>query len=75
MPKHQQKLTSTRFPSWCNVIDDNVVVLDGKLSYESYSTLAFTHRTMLLEGKLTLARFSSCCNDLTNNISLIVSCC
>ena len=29
------KLTPTRFPSQCNVFDDNVVVLDGILSYES----------------------------------------
>ena len=28
------KLTSTRFTSWCNVFDDNVAVLDGKLPYE-----------------------------------------
>ena len=28
-------LTPTRFPSWCNVFDDNVVVLDRKLTYES----------------------------------------
>ena len=29
------KLAPTRFPSWCNVFDDNVVVSDGKLTYES----------------------------------------
>ena len=34
------KLTLVRFSSWCNVFDDNVAVLDGKLN-----TLAFTHRT------------------------------
>ena len=37
------KLTSTRFPSWCNVFDDNVVVLDGKLTYESQQQLDFYH--------------------------------
>ena len=40
------KLTPARFPSWCKVFDDNVVVLDGKLPYESQHTLAFTHRAM-----------------------------
>ena len=29
------KLTQTRFASWCNVFDDSVDVLDGKLPYES----------------------------------------
>ena len=24
-----------RFPTWCNVLDDNVVVLHGKLLYEN----------------------------------------
>ena len=28
-------LTPTRFSSWCNVFDDNAVVLDEKLTYES----------------------------------------
>ena len=32
-------LTPARFPSWCNVFTDNVVVLDGKLPYECYQTL------------------------------------
>ena len=53
------KLTPTIFPSWCNVFDNNVVVLDEKLPYRSQHTLAFTHRVMLLEGKLTLSRFAS----------------
>ena len=35
------KLTPTRFPSWCNVFDDNVVVLDRKLPYKG-----FTHHGM-----------------------------
>ena len=30
-----QNLIPARFPSWCIVIDDNVVVLDGKVYYES----------------------------------------
>ena len=34
------KLTPARFLSWCNVFDDNMAVLDGKLPYESYQTLA-----------------------------------
>ena len=28
------KLTSTRFPSWCYVFDDNVTLLNRKLPYE-----------------------------------------
>ena len=28
------KLTPAIFPSWCNVVDDNVGVLDEKLPYE-----------------------------------------
>ena len=35
----ERKVTPARFPSWCIVIDDNVVVLDGKLHYESLNTL------------------------------------
>ena len=34
------KLTLARFASWCNVFDDNVVVLDEKLLNESKHTLA-----------------------------------
>ena len=41
------KLTVARFPSWCIVIDDNVVVLDGKIPYESLHTLYFTHCAMI----------------------------
>ena len=40
------KLTPTRFPSWCNVFDDNVAVLDGKLPYEGLTDISFTHRAM-----------------------------
>ena len=40
------KITLARFSSWCNVIDDNVAVLYGKLPYESSQTLTFTHRAM-----------------------------
>jgi len=29
------ELTPARFPSWCNVFDNNVVVLDEKIPYES----------------------------------------
>ena len=35
----EEKITLDRFPSWCNVFDNNVDVLDGKLPYESYQTL------------------------------------
>ena len=48
------------------MIDDNVVVLHEKPPYESQQTLAFTHRAMLLKGKLTPTRFSSWCNKLTH---------
>ena len=30
----EEKLTPTRFASWCNVFDDNVTMLDEKLPYE-----------------------------------------
>ena len=29
------KLTPAKFTSWCNVFDDNVAMLDGKLQYGS----------------------------------------
>ena len=38
------KITLARFASWCNVFDDNVVVLDRKLVYKRKHTLAITHR-------------------------------
>ena len=66
-----RKLTPARFPSWCKVFDDNVVVLDGKLPYESQHTLAFIHRAMLLEGKLTHARFASWCNVFKDNVAML----
>ena len=31
----EEKLTPIRFSSLCNVFDDNVVVIDEKLPYES----------------------------------------
>ena len=31
----EEKLTLATFASWCNVFDDNVAVLDGKIAYES----------------------------------------
>ena len=52
------------------MIDDNVVVLHGKLPYESYHTLAFTHRA-ILKGKLTPARFPSCCNVFDDNMTVL----
>ena len=33
------KLIQARFPSQCNVFDNNVAMLDGKLPYESQRTL------------------------------------
>ena len=44
------------------------VVLDGKLLYESQHTLGFTHRAMLLEEKLTRAKFASWCNVFDDNV-------
>jgi hypothetical protein len=41
----EEKLTRVRFPSWCNVFDDNIIYCQG--------ALAFIYRAMLLEGKLT----------------------
>ena len=34
-PRNERNLTLARFLSWCNVFDNNVTVLDGKLPYES----------------------------------------
>ena len=39
-------ITPARFPSWCDIYDDNVVVLDRNLAYENKHTLAFTHCAM-----------------------------
>ena len=35
------KLTQVRFPSWCNVFDDNVAMLDGKLHYQKPTHINF----------------------------------
>ena len=48
-----------------------MIVLDGKLPYESYHTLTFIHRSMLLEGKLTPARFASWCNIFDYNVAML----
>ena len=40
----KEKLTPTRFPSWWNVFDDIVLVLDRKVTYESEQTLNLSHR-------------------------------
>ena len=53
------------------MIDDNVVVVDEKLPYESKHTLPFSHRSMLLKGKLTPARFSSWCNVFEDNVAVL----
>ena len=53
------------------MIDDNVVVLDGKIPYESYHMLDFTSHAMLLEGKLTPARFPSWCNVFDDNVVVL----
>ena len=65
------KLTPARFFSLCIVINDNVVVLDGKLPYKCYLKLVFTHSAMLLEEKLTPTRFSSWCNVFDNNVVVL----
>ena len=52
------------------MIDDNVVVLDGKLSYESWHTLVFIHYAML-EWKLTPARFPWWCNMIDNKVVVL----
>ena len=41
------------------MIDDNVVVVNEKLTYESYHTLAFYYHDMFLEGNLIPAKFLS----------------
>ena len=38
----EQKPTQARFPSWCNVIDDNVVVSDEKLPHEKVTHFSFS---------------------------------
>jgi len=65
------KLTTVRFPSLCNVFDDNVVILDETLPYKSYHTLAFSHRAMFLGLKLTLVRFPSWCNIFDDNVVVL----
>ena len=64
-------LTSTRFPSWCNVFDDNVVVLDG-----NYLMKANTHYLLLTvqcfkNEKLTSARFSSWCIVIDDDVGVL----
>ena len=53
------------------MLDDNVVVLDRKIPYEGHHTLGLTHHAMLLEGKLTLARFASWCNVFDDNVVVL----
>ena len=38
------KLIPAIFPSWCNVFDDIVFVLDRNATYENEHTLTFSHR-------------------------------
>ena len=45
--KLEEKLNLARFPSWYIVIDDNVVMLDGKIPDEGLHTLDFTHSAMI----------------------------
>ena len=42
-----EKLTLARFLSWYIVINDNVVVLDGKIPDEGLHALDFTHSGMI----------------------------
>ena len=53
------------------MIDDNVVVVDEKVSYESWHTLAFSHSTMLLKENLTPARFLSWCDTYDDNVVVL----
>ena len=53
------------------MIDDNVVVLDGKILYESYRTLGFTHHAMLFKGKLSQARFPLWCDIFDDNVVVL----
>ena len=53
------------------MIDDNVVVVDEKLSYENQHTLPFSHRAMLFKGKLTPARFASWCDIFDDNVVVL----
>ena len=68
---YERKVTLARFPSWCNVIDDNVVMLDRKLPYEIYRTLGFTHHAMLFKGKLKQARFPLWCDIFDDNVVVL----
>ena len=36
----ERKLTLARFPLWCNVFDDSMALLDGKIPYEGYDTIS-----------------------------------
>ena len=54
------------------MIDDNVVMLDGKLHYESQHTLEFTHYAMIQGRKLTLARFSSWCYVINDDVVVLM---
>ena len=65
------KLTPARFVSCCNVFDDNATMLDEKLPYESYHTLAITHCATFKEWKLTLARFSTWCILIDDNVVVL----
>ena len=60
------KLTSTRFSSWCNVFDDNVVVLDGKLTTTRFLSwcIVIDDNLVVLDGnyimKANILDFTHC---------------
>ena len=53
------------------MIDENVVVVDEKLPYESWHTLTLSHHAMLLKVKLTPARFPSWCDIFDDNVVIL----
>ena len=53
------------------MIDDNMVMLDGKIHYESLHTLDFTHYAMVYGLKLTPSRFPTWCNVLDDNVVVL----
>ena len=53
------------------MIDDNVVVVNEKLPYESSHTLAFSHHDILLKWKITPAIFPSWCDIFDDNVVVL----
>ena len=55
------------------MIDDNVVMLDGKIPDEGLHTLDFTHRAMIYILKLTRTRFPSRFNVIDDDVVFLKS--